>query len=73
MHFVNHRSLSTAIVALFLSACAGDGPPEAANDSAEVSPSLAMAGEDHFANLRQLTNGGENAEAYWAFDGSALI
>ncbi|MDQ8153769.1 MAG: hypothetical protein P3B98_03815 [Gemmatimonadota bacterium] len=26
-------------------------------------------GEGHLANLRQLTNGGENAEAYWSNDG----
>jgi Tol biopolymer transport system component len=34
---------------------------------------LAMEGESHFRNVRQLTAGGENAEAYWAFDGSKLI
>ncbi len=32
-----------------------------------------MEGEGHFRNLRQLTNGGDNAEAYWAYDGSQLI
>jgi Tol biopolymer transport system component len=30
-------------------------------------------GERHLRNLRQLTAGGENAEAYWAFDGKRLI
>ena len=30
-------------------------------------------GEVHLTNLRQLTFGGENAEAYYAFDGSRLI
>ena len=34
---------------------------------------LAMPGESHLGNVRQLTFGGENAEAYWAFDGSRLI
>ncbi|MFN0122556.1 MAG: TolB family protein [Blastocatellia bacterium] len=29
--------------------------------------------EKHFANVRQLTNGGENAEAYFSFDGKRLI
>jgi len=29
--------------------------------------------EKHLANLRQLTNGGENAEAYFSFDGKRLI
>ena len=32
-----------------------------------------MPGETHLRNIRQLTAGGENAEAYWAYDGSALI
>ena len=27
----------------------------------------------HFKNLKQLTFGGENAEAYWSFDDSKLI
>lgn len=30
-------------------------------------------GEKHLANIRQLTYGGNNAEAYWSFDGSHLI
>jgi Tol biopolymer transport system component len=29
--------------------------------------------EDHFANVRQLTFGGDNAEAYFSFDGKYLI
>ncbi|HJN44785.1 MAG TPA: hypothetical protein QF572_11460 [Vicinamibacterales bacterium] len=31
------------------------------------------SGEAHLTNLRQLTFGGQNAEAYYAFDGSRLI
>ncbi|HLL55201.1 MAG TPA: M28 family peptidase [Myxococcaceae bacterium] len=34
--------------------------------------SLLAPGETHFAELRQLTFGGENAEAYWSFDGQQL-
>ena len=30
-------------------------------------------GEEHFASLRQLTFGGDNAEAYWSFDDSKLV
>lgn len=30
-------------------------------------------GEAHFRGLRQLTFGGENAEAYWSFDGTQLV
>jgi Tol biopolymer transport system component len=37
--------------------------------SAQVRTYAPEAGEVHLANLRQLTNGGENAEAYWSKDG----
>jgi Tol biopolymer transport system component len=35
--------------------------------------SLAYAEESHFNNIRQLTFGGDNAEAYFSFDGKWLI
>lgn len=35
--------------------------------------SLAVPGEKHLANVKQLTFGGENAEAYFSFDGRQLI
>lgn len=34
---------------------------------------LIHEGEKHFKNIRQLTFGGDNAEAYWSFDDSKLI
>lgn len=34
---------------------------------------LLFPGERHLANVRQLTFGGENAEAYWSADGTKLI
>ena len=34
---------------------------------------LTWEGERHLANVRQLTDGGENAEAYWSPDGKKLI
>src|SRR3989442_13319974 len=36
-------------------------------------PSTASSQERHLTNLRQLTSGGENAEAYFSFDGTKLI
>jgi Tol biopolymer transport system component len=36
-------------------------------------PFPAEAGEVHLADLRQLTLNGENAEAYWSFDGKELV
>jgi TolB protein len=32
-----------------------------------------FSGEKHFANVRQLTFGGDNAEAYFSFDGKYLV
>src|SRR5690606_38614195 len=34
---------------------------------------LALPGETHLKNVRQLTYGGDNAEAYWSFSGDRLI
>jgi Tol biopolymer transport system component len=46
----------------------------AARQAAPGAPApLSANGERHLANVRQLTHGGENAEAYWSFDGSQLI
>lgn len=42
-------------------------PPTISSDT------LLFPGEKHFANLRQLTDGGENAEAYFSADGKQLI
>ncbi|MFN4286409.1 MAG: TolB family protein [Lacibacter sp.] len=42
-------------------------PAQAATDT------LLYPGETHFRNLRQLTFGGDNAEAYFSFDGKWLI
>ncbi|MDB4956577.1 MAG: peptidase [Myxococcales bacterium] len=64
---------------IFLAIFAGCCPPEAAKQTATVPPpktetkDLAVAGESHLHNLRQITFGGDNAEAYWAFGGDRLI
>jgi len=44
--------------------------PAAPGVAVNVEP---LAGETHFKNLRQLSFGGENAEAYYAFDESQLV
>ncbi len=38
-----------------------------------VDESLVYSDEKHFTNVRQLTFGGDNAEAYFSFDGKALV
>jgi len=38
-----------------------------------ASDSLRFSGEKHLRNIKQLTFGGNNAEAYWSFDGNQLV
>ena len=42
-------------------------------DFAAQNASLKVEGEKHLANIKQLTFGGENAEAYFSSDGKRLI
>ena len=62
----HHYPVSLAVLCLIVSGCAVE-------EDVGATGSLAMEGEVHLSNVRQLTSGGENAEAYWAFDGSQLI
>ena len=50
---------------------ADDADDDQAYDPA--ADSLRFPGEVHLRNVRQLTFGGNNAEAYWSFDGQDLI
>lgn len=45
------------------------------NFSAKATPtdSVQYANEKHFKNIQQLTFGGDNAEAYWSYDGKYVI
>jgi TolB protein len=74
--------LPLLLLALALGALSFGGRARAGDcpglDGGAASPSPAVAhepfeGEKHFAALRQLTFGGENAEAYWSFDETKLI
>ncbi len=42
-------------------------------NQANFNDSLLFPGEKHFKNIRQLTFGGDNAEAYFSYDGKYLI
>jgi TolB protein len=44
-----------------------------AHSLAAQSDSLHYAAESHFTNIRQLTFGGDNAEAYWSYDGKSIV
>ncbi|HEV8266678.1 MAG TPA: hypothetical protein VGR00_00535 [Thermoanaerobaculia bacterium] len=82
---VSRFSVSLGLAAaLLVSACAPSprapqGGPGAAPTPRPAPPfegvlsPLTYPGERHLSNLRQLTFGGENAEAYWSADGKKLI
>jgi Tol biopolymer transport system component len=57
---------SPALALALLAACAKPAPPP-------PTPDHALPGERHLRHVRQLTFGGENAEAYWSFDGTELV
>ena len=43
------------------------------NETETVENSLILEGEKHFKSLKQLTFGGDNAEAYWSFDDKQIV
>jgi TolB protein len=74
------------LLALLVSACAPAGPPAsppAGPDAPSIGatvlprtgavPVAALPGESRLANIRQLTHGGQNAEAYFSADGRRII
>lgn len=68
-------SLLLLISLLILSCKESPKAAEEAGDSlmAMDSDTLIYPGETHFKSLRQVTFGGDNAEAYWSFDDQQLI
>lgn len=75
---MTRRSLGGPLAALVVCAHAAcsqaPAPTETAPPVAPApGPTLAHPDERHLADIVQLTNGGENAEAYWAFAGNELI
>jgi TolB protein len=65
--FLTYRWLLLVPVALLAAAIAQD------TGTASKSNSLALPGEKHLKNVRQLTFGGQNAEAYFSADDRYLI
>ena len=66
---------AVTMLTLAVGACAPQeaGEEAASSEGVAASASLVMPGEGHLRNIRQLTFGGDNAEAYFAFDGTKLI
>jgi TolB protein len=63
-----------AVSLLAVAAFAQTDKPLGAQGSAKTYPKLTLdPREKHFSSIRQLTFGGENAEAYFSFDGKKLI
>ncbi len=67
-------------IAIFFAGCFQKKTPPAdinTEEAATLKPfehdSLIYIKEKHFKHLQQLTNGGDNAEAYWSFDNQKLI
>jgi TolB protein len=64
---------------IIISSCSKVSNENSNDDSkAKISDTLETVeiqydGEKHFGNLRQLTNGGDNAEAYFSFDNEKLV
>lgn len=48
-------------------------PPSAAQNVTGWDSTLRHPDERHFKRIKQLTFGGDNAEAYWSFDGQRLV
>lgn len=63
------------LAAFLLAAGCGQPREEPAEETAEApgAGALLLEGETHLKNIRQLTFGGQNAEAYWSADGKELI
>ncbi|MBL8607570.1 MAG: M20/M25/M40 family metallo-hydrolase [Myxococcales bacterium] len=70
---------ATILLTIFAGGCPEEAPPPKTPapkpvDPGKPIPTVApVAGEVHLTDVLQLTLEGENAEAYWAFDGSQLI
>lgn len=70
----NYFGILFTFLALFLIGCGSEtAPGTQSEEQAEVADSLILEQEQHFKSLKQLTFGGDNAEAYFSFDGSMLV
>ena len=72
-----YHAATTLVVAAFASGCrsAPTPSPTAAAETGSASVAVSISpepGESHLSNIRRLTNGGENAEAYFSHDGQWL-
>jgi Tol biopolymer transport system component len=64
-----------AALLLLIFACKNEKKEIAPNQTQvqETKDSLIFAGEKHFKTIKQITFGGDNAEAYWSFDDKKIV
>jgi len=69
------RIILLALLIVTVWACKNDTPNKTPNvqDTTSDQDSLIFPEEVHFKSLRQITYGGDNAEAYWSFDDEQLV
>ena len=78
-NFYKMKRVFIALLSVSFLACGTEKKTESSesatlnSDSTAIEVSIINQGETHFASLKQLTNGGDNAEAYWSFDDSKLV
>jgi len=76
---LNLATVLTTLTAVLLTVACGQQPeapgPKASVDAAKALPRIVESNpqESHLGELRMLTDGGENAEAYFSFEGDELI
>lgn len=74
MYQFSKRTLISLLIFFFsilFVQCNSNNVPKDLNS--KMDDSLLFAGESNFKNIKQLTFGGNNAEAYWSFDNKQLI
>ena len=64
--------ICAAILMLSVFACSEKSTADSSIVAAPLADTLVYPAEKHLSNLRQLTFGGDNAEAYFSFDGDML-
>ena len=65
------KYLATLSIVLLMIGC-NPQPKETTQETVETPDTLRYESEVHLKNVRQLTWGGNNAEAYWSFDSKSL-
>ncbi len=65
------KNFLIAVLVLFLFGCKSNKPDH--NTGASRTSQMHYPQEKHLQNIKQLTFGGDNAEAYWSFDDKKLV